>query len=68
MEFGPVQVLVVGFEDGEFSGEILAELQGEGLKTNRGNVIARQDWQRKRKDDAPDDEVEPEGILAGSAR
>jgi uncharacterized membrane protein len=27
MEFGPVQLLVVGFEDGKFSGEILAELQ-----------------------------------------
>jgi uncharacterized membrane protein len=27
MEFGPVQLLVVGFEDGEFSGEILAELR-----------------------------------------
>ena len=27
MEFGPVQVLVIGFEDGKFSGEILAELR-----------------------------------------
>jgi uncharacterized membrane protein len=27
MEFGPVQILVVGFEDGKFSGEILAELK-----------------------------------------
>jgi|SRR5262249_527479 len=27
MEFGPVQILVVGFEDGEFNGEILAELR-----------------------------------------
>ena len=27
MEFGPVQVLIVGFEDGEFSGEILSELR-----------------------------------------
>ena len=27
MEFGPVQLLVVGFEDGKFSGEILAELR-----------------------------------------
>src|SRR5512132_3382165 len=27
MEFGPVQVLVIGFEDGQFSGEILAELR-----------------------------------------
>jgi uncharacterized membrane protein len=27
MEFGPVQLLVIGFEDGEFSGEILAELR-----------------------------------------
>ena len=27
MEFGPVQMLVVGFEDGKFSGEILAELR-----------------------------------------
>lgn len=26
-EFGPVQVLVVGFENGKFSGEILAELR-----------------------------------------
>jgi uncharacterized membrane protein len=27
MEFGPVQIMVVGFEDGEFNGEILAELR-----------------------------------------
>ena len=27
MEFGPVQMLVVGFENGKFSGEILAELR-----------------------------------------
>src|SRR4249919_2095663 len=27
MEFGPVQMLVVGFDDGKFSGEILAELR-----------------------------------------
>jgi uncharacterized membrane protein len=27
MEFGPIQIMVVGFEDGEFSGEILAELR-----------------------------------------
>jgi uncharacterized membrane protein len=27
MEFGPVQVLVIGFEGGEFHGEILAELR-----------------------------------------
>jgi uncharacterized membrane protein len=27
MEFGPVQILIVGFEDGKFSGEILAELR-----------------------------------------
>ena len=27
MEFGPVQMLVLGFEDGKFSGEILAELR-----------------------------------------
>jgi uncharacterized membrane protein len=27
MEFGPVQLLVIGFEDGEFSGEILAALR-----------------------------------------
>ena len=27
MEFGPVQILVVGFQNGEFSGEILAELR-----------------------------------------
>ena len=27
MEFGPVQLLVIGFEDGKFSGEILAELR-----------------------------------------
>lgn len=27
MKFGPVQILVVGFENGEFSGEILAELR-----------------------------------------
>ena len=27
MDFGPVQMLVIGFEDGKFSGEILAELR-----------------------------------------
>ena len=27
MEMGPVQMLVVGFEDGKFEGRILAELQ-----------------------------------------
>jgi uncharacterized membrane protein len=27
MELGPVQVLVIGFDDGKFSGEILAELR-----------------------------------------
>jgi uncharacterized membrane protein len=27
VEFGPVQALVIGFEDGKFSGEILAELR-----------------------------------------
>ncbi len=27
MEMGPVQILVVGFEDGKFEGEILAELR-----------------------------------------
>jgi uncharacterized membrane protein len=27
MEFGPVQIMVVGFQDGEFSGEILGELR-----------------------------------------
>src|SRR2546421_11739567 len=27
MEFGPVQMLVVGFEHGKFEGEILAELK-----------------------------------------
>src|SRR5258706_5290943 len=27
MEMGPVQMLVVGFEDGKFEGEILAELR-----------------------------------------
>jgi uncharacterized membrane protein len=27
MEFGPVQILIVGFQNGKFSGEILAELR-----------------------------------------
>jgi len=73
MEFGPIQVLVVGFENGKFSGEILAELR----RLREHDVVRLVDLLFVSKDesgelaaiehsDLPKDEAEAFGALAGA--
>ncbi len=73
MEFGPVQMLVVGFEDGKFSGEILAELR----RLREHEIVRLVDllFVAKDKDgeieviehsDLREDEAEAFGALAGA--
>ncbi len=73
MELGPVQVLVIDFEDGRFPGEILAELR----RLREHDVVRLVDLLFVAKDesgelaaiehsDLPKDEVEAFGALAGA--
>ena len=73
MEFGPVQVLVVGFDDGKFSGEILAELR----RLREHDIVRLIDLLFVAKDengelaaiehsDLPEEEAEAFGALAGA--
>jgi uncharacterized membrane protein len=73
MEFGPVQVLVVGFDNGKFSGEILAELR----RLREHDIVRLVDLLFVSKDengelaaiehsDFPEDEAEAFGALAGA--
>ena len=73
MEFGPVQMLVVGFENGKFSGEILAELR----RLREHDIVRLIDLLFVAKDesgeieaiehsDLADDEAEAFGALAGA--
>jgi uncharacterized membrane protein len=73
MEFGPVQVLVVGFENGNFSGEILAELR----RLREHDVVRLVDLLFVAKDESGElaaiehsdlgpDEAEAFGALAGA--
>jgi hypothetical protein len=39
-EFGPVQILVVGFDDPDFEGEILRELRALGSWTSFASSIS----------------------------
>src|SRR6266540_3814092 len=73
MEFGPVQMLVVGFENGKFSGEILAELR----RLREHDIVRLVDLLFVAKDDdgeieavehsdLAEDEAEAFGALAGA--
>ncbi len=73
MEFGPVQVLVVGFEDGKFSGEILAELR----RLREHDIVRLVDLifvargedgsvETVEHSDLPEEEAEAFGALAGA--
>ncbi len=73
MEFGPVQMLVVGFENGKFSGEILAELR----RLREHDIVRLVDLLFVAKDadgeiealehsDLPEGEAEAFGALAGA--
>jgi uncharacterized membrane protein len=73
MEFGPVQMLVVGFENGKFSGEILAELR----RLREHDIVRLVDLLFVAKDeggeieaiehsDLADDEAEAFGALTGA--
>jgi len=73
MEFGPVQMLVVGFDNGKFSGEILAELR----RLREHDVVRLIDLLFVAKDedgeieavehnDLAQDEAEAFGALAGA--
>ena len=73
MEFGPVQLLVVGFTDGKFSGEILAELR----RLREHDIIRLVDLMFVSRDesgefeaiehsDLPSDEAEAFGAMAGA--
>lgn len=73
MEFGPIQMLVVGFEDGKFSGEILAELR----RLREHDIVRLVDLLFVAKNesgeieaiehsDLADDEAEAFGALAGA--
>jgi uncharacterized membrane protein len=73
MEFGPVQLLVVGFEDGKFSGEILAELrrlrEHDIVRLVDLMFVARGDdgeFEAVEHSDLPVDEAEAFGALAGA--
>jgi Family of unknown function (DUF6325) len=74
-EFGPVQVLVVGFENGKFSGEILAELR----RLREHDIVRLIDLLFVTKDesgvieaiehsDLPEEDAEAFGALAGESR
>src|SRR5512139_3034659 len=73
MKFGPVQMLVVGFENGKFSGEILAQLR----RLREHDIVRLIDLLFVAKDengeieavehsDLPEDEAEAFGALAGA--
>jgi uncharacterized membrane protein len=73
VEFGPVQMLVVGFEDGKFSGEILAELR----RLREHDIVRLVDLlfvtrdesgeiQAVEHSDLADDEAQAFGALAGA--
>ncbi|MGA8219556.1 MAG: DUF6325 family protein [Solirubrobacterales bacterium] len=73
MEFGPVQLLVVGFEDGKFSGEILAELrrlrEHDIVRLIDLMFVARGvdgEFEAVEHSDLPADEAEAFGALAGA--
>ncbi len=73
MEFGPVQLLVVGFEDGKFSGEILAELrrlrEHDIVRLVDLMFVARGDdgeFEAVEHSDLPAEEAEAFGALAGA--
>jgi uncharacterized membrane protein len=73
MEFGPVQILVIGFEDAEFKGDIRAEL--ERLRDHDvvrliDLVVVRKDddgnVERLQHSDLSQDELEDFGALVGA--
>lgn len=73
MEFGPVQLLVIGFEDGKFSGEILAELrrlrEHDIVRLIDLMFVARGEdgeFEAVEHSDLPSDEAEAFGALAGA--
>ena len=73
MEFGPVQLLVVGFEDGKFSGEILAELrrlrEHDVVRLIDLIFVARGEdgeFEAVELSDLPAEEAEAFGALAGA--
>jgi uncharacterized membrane protein len=73
MEFGPVQLLVVGFEEGKFSGEILAELrrlrEHDIVRLVDLMFVARGEdgeFEAVEHSDLPSDEAEAFGALAGA--
>ena len=73
MEFGPVQLLVVGFEDGKFSGEILAELrrlrEHDIVRLIDLIFVARGEdgeFEAVEHSDLPSEEAEAFGALAGA--
>ncbi len=73
MEFGPVQLLVVGFEDGKFSGEILAELrrlrEHDVVRLIDLIFVARGEdgeFEAVEHTDLPAEEAEAFGALAGA--
>ena len=73
MEFGPIQVLVIGFEGGRFSGEILAELrrlrEHDVVRLVDLLFVARDengDIEAIEHSDLAEDEAEAFGALAGA--
>jgi uncharacterized membrane protein len=73
MEFGPIQLLVVGFEEGKFSGEILAELrrlrEHDIVRLVDLMFVARGEdgeFEAVEHSDLPSDEAEAFGALAGA--
>lgn len=73
MEFGPVQILVVGFEHGKFEGKVLAELR----RLREADIIRLVDLLFVRKDDEgtieevelsdiPREEMAEMGAIAGA--
>jgi uncharacterized membrane protein len=73
MEFGPIQLLVVGFEDGKFSGEILAELrrlrEHDIVRLVDLIFVARGEdgeFEAVEHSDLPAEEAEAFGALAGA--
>jgi uncharacterized membrane protein len=73
MEFGPVQLLVIGFDNGKFSGEILAELrrlrEHDIVRLVDLLFVARDDdgsFEAVEHSDLPGEEAEAFGALAGA--
>jgi len=73
MEFGPIQLLVVGFDNGKFSGEILAELrrlrEHDIVRLVDLLFVARAEdgsFEAVEHSDLPGDEARAFGALAGA--